>query len=124
LKGVLEMVKHIHNGDLSDLSDYKPIIVEFTASWCEPCKRFAPTFERISEKHPEIEFIQLDVEEAVDMANAYGCRGVPFFVAFENKASKAIGSFSGVPTEQQLADIIENLIGENEIRIIIDGELR
>ena len=53
------------------------VLVDFWASWCGPCLRFAPVYERVSEKHPDIVFGKVDTEAEMQLAQRYDIRSIP-----------------------------------------------
>src|SRR5262245_63684042 len=57
------------------------VLVDFWASWCGPCVRFAPVYERVSERHPDIVFGKVDTEAEVDLAAHFDIRSIPTVMA-------------------------------------------
>lgn len=53
------------------------VIVDFWAGWCEPCKTFAPIFDKVSDNHPDVTFAKVDVEQEVELAQGFNIRSIP-----------------------------------------------
>lgn len=80
------------------LAGSKPVVVDFFATWCGPCKMFAPIFEAAAEKHDDIEFLKVDVDEFEDLAVSLGISYVPTIMLF--KGGEKIDYFVGPKKEE------------------------
>ncbi|KAJ3396221.1 Thioredoxin-2 [Lobulomyces angularis] len=56
------------------LSEHKVVVVDFTATWCGPCKMVAPKFEEMSKKYPDAVFVKVDVDQCQDISQNAGIR--------------------------------------------------
>ena len=61
------------------------VIVDFWASWCAPCRAFAPTFETASERHTDVVFGKVNTEEQSELAGAFNIRSIPTLMVFREK---------------------------------------
>jgi len=61
------------------------VIVDFWASWCAPCKSFAPTFEAASEKYPAVVFGKVNTEEQQELAGHFQIRSIPNLMLFREQ---------------------------------------
>ncbi|KAI0697581.1 thioredoxin-domain-containing protein [Cytidiella melzeri] len=80
------------NGILSKAGD-KLSVIDFHATWCGPCHMIAPTFEALSKKFTNVNFLKCDVEAVKDVASQYRVQAMPTFVFIKN--SRVIDTVKG-----------------------------
>ena len=76
------------------------VIVDFYAVWCGPCKMIAPFFEEQAAKNPEIKFVKVDVDQAMDICRQYKIRAMPTFILIKN--GEVAQSFTGASKDMLL----------------------
>ena len=60
-----------------------PLIVDYWAEWCGPCRAVAPLLDRLGREHPEVRIAKVDVDEEPELAAEYMIRGIPTVVRFD-----------------------------------------
>lgn len=83
------------------------VVVDFTATWCGPCKKMKPIFSALAQEMTDVLFIAVDVDEFESIAYAYGVTSMPTFLFFQN--GKQVKRESGGKTKEKLRQMIRSL---------------
>ena len=92
-------------------TDGKPLIVDFSATWCPPCRQLKPIFEKLAEDfRGRITFLTIDVDENPELAQAYQVQSIPMMV-FINKDGQIQDTIVGFQDRGQLLAAINTYFG-------------
>ncbi|MCK5876136.1 MAG: thioredoxin [Candidatus Marithrix sp.] len=67
------------------INDNDIVLIDFWASWCGPCRSFAPIYEAASEKYPDMVFAKINTEQERELATQFQVRSIPTLVIFREK---------------------------------------
>src|SRR6266851_2239132 len=102
---------HVGDQDFENkvLKSDKPVIVDFWAAWCGPCRAMAPTFEKLSDQYQgKLGFAKLDVDENQDVAASYGVQNIPTLLVFNH--GQPVARLVGLLPPPRLESEIEKIL--------------
>ncbi|MDH5362049.1 MAG: thioredoxin [Aigarchaeota archaeon] len=92
------------------ISKDMPILVDFWAEWCAPCKFMEPLFQELAGSFfGRVVFVRVNVDENPATASKYGVRAIPTFVVFKdgNEVKRIVGAVGKEPLEAALREVLE-----------------
>ena len=102
-----EFVKVYTSEDMQaeNLSKNPLTVVDFWATWCGPCRMLSPIIEELAEETPGVVFAKVDVDQNMEVANAYKISAVPTVMIF--KGGELVERITGVRPKEDLRQLIE-----------------
>jgi thioredoxin 1 len=94
--------------DAQVLRSDRPVLVDFYAPWCGPCKMLAPTVAKLADQFAgRVKVVKVNVDNATDLAQRYRVEGIPTLMLFQN--GNAVDTMVGLVSEKELRGKLEKL---------------
>ena len=95
-------VEHINENQFKSvvLESEKPVLVDFFATWCGPCRQMSPILEQVSEERSDVKIVKVDVDENQNLAAEYGVMSIPTLVVMKN--GEAVAQSVGVQPKEAI----------------------
>jgi len=94
------------NFEAEVLKSETPVLVDFTATWCGPCKQIAPLIDQLADEYVgQVKVVKLDIDEAPNTAVKFGVRGVPTIIVF--KGGEAVARQMGAAPKTVIAQVLQ-----------------
>ena len=108
--GFLRRVADLENNpnEFKFLGD-KPALIDFYASWCNPCQMLAPTLEELSEEYAgKVDIYKVDVDDERELADIFGIRSIPtlLFIPMEGSPKRTMGAMP----KSQLKELLDSML--------------
>tara|TARA_Y100001968_G_C19157386_1_gene619098 strand:+ start:307 stop:639 length:333 start_codon:yes stop_codon:yes gene_type:complete len=106
-----DFTKDVNEDDFDSMviNSNKPVLVDFWAEWCGPCKMLTPTIDAISEEYNDKSVIvKVNVDEAPAIATKYGIRSIPSLLFFNN--GEVVEQKVGAVSKDELTAVLDKLI--------------
>lgn len=100
---MIDVNKNTFNAEVLLVTD-KPVLVDFWASSCPPCRILSPLFEKWSQNHPEAKFVKVNIDDDHSLAVEYSVHAIPTVLLFKNGV--IVQRWVGIPSESAIVEVL------------------
>ena len=101
-------ILHVNKDNFEEvvLKSKTPVLVDFFATWCGPCKMLGPVLEQVADETDNVKIYKVDIDESMEIAEKYGLISVPTLIMFNN--GEEVAREIGFRQKKQILDLIED----------------
>jgi thioredoxin 1 len=99
-----------------------PVVVDFTADWCPPCRVMKPVLRELAAERPDVRFVELDVDLHQATAARYGVLSMPTFMVF--RGGQPVGTPIGARPKAQMRRDLAEIVGEVGEQVLVEQPSR
>ena len=86
----------------------RPVLVDFTAAWCPPCRAMKPVLAELAAERDDLDIVEVDVDDSLEVAAAFGVLSMPTFMVFRDGAP--VGQIVGARPKKRLVADLETFL--------------
>ena len=106
-------IDNINSADDLKLINNKPVVVDFYAPWCGPCKMLEPIFDELSERYEGlVDFYKVNIDDELDLAVSFGVRSVPMVLYIPTEGKPNLEA--GAPSKDQMKYLVDGLLEQSK----------
>lgn len=102
--GVIKLTKEIFENEV--IKSDKPVLIDFSAVWCGPCRMVGPIVDEIAQENPQYKVCKVDVDEEPELAQAFGVSSIPMLVVIKN--GKIMSSAVGARPKEAIVSMLDD----------------
>lgn len=110
VKAAVDPVIVLKAGEQIPPSQGKPVVIDFNATWCGPCRKFAPHFDKVAAKYAsKAMFVSVDVDKLPELAAMYGVQGIPtiIYISPDGAVKQSVGYLTEAEFDAQVAALLK-----------------